>query len=168
MGMWQKINHHPAAFLDRHIFLVYPKSGVVFILEKYYNSIMKPIVKKWIEISDYDFKTARAMYRSRRYLYVAFMCQQAVEKILKAFITNVEDEYPPKIHKLETLSLKANLSEELESDQKDLLSELSFYYLNNRYPDFKAELNKLINRKKSHELLKRTEKFLKWMKQKIK
>jgi len=35
--------------------------GVVLILEKYYNSNMKPIVTKWIEISDYDFKTARAM-----------------------------------------------------------------------------------------------------------
>lgn len=142
--------------------------GLVLILEKYYNSNMKPIVKKWIEISDYDYKTARAMYRSRRYLYVAFMCQQSVEKILKALITQIEDDYPPKIHKLETLALKANLSDELDADQKDLLSELSFYYLNNRYPDFKAELSKLINRKKSHELLKKTEKFLKWMKQRIK
>jgi HEPN domain-containing protein len=70
---------------------------------------MKPIVKKWIEISDYDFKTARAMFKSRRYLYVAFMCQQSVEKIIKAKIVLDEDQFPPKIHKLETLVIRANL-----------------------------------------------------------
>lgn len=128
---------------------------------------MKPIVRKWIEIADYDFKTARAMYKSRRHLYVAFMCQQSVEKILKALITKVDGEFPPKIHKLETLAIKAKLGDELDDEKKDLLSELSFYYLNNRYPDFKAELNRLISREKAHELLKKTGAFLKWMKQKL-
>jgi HEPN domain-containing protein len=128
---------------------------------------MKPIVKKWLEISDYDFKTARAMFKSRRYLYVAFMCQQAVEKAIKALIVLNQDDYPPKIHKLETLALKANLSDELSDEQKDLLSELSFFYLNNRYPDFKTELNKLINKKKAQEILNKTESMLKWMRHKI-
>lgn len=128
---------------------------------------MKPIVKKWLEISDYDFKTARAMFKSRRYLYVAFMCQQAVEKAIKALIVLNQDDYPPKIHKLETLALKANLSDELSDEQKDLLSELSFFYLNNRYPDFKTELKKLINKKKAQEILNKTETLLKWMRRKI-
>ena len=129
---------------------------------------MKPIVKKWIEISDYDLRTAKAMYKSRRYLYVAFMCQQAVEKVIKALIVLNEDEYPPKIHRLETLAIRANISDELNNEQKDLLNELSFYYLNNRYPDFKTELNKIISKKKSHEILKKTENFIKWVKQKLK
>jgi HEPN domain-containing protein len=126
---------------------------------------MKPIVKKWIEISDYDFKTARAMFKSSRYLYVAFMCQQSVEKLIKAQIVHIEDQFPPKIHKLETLAIRANLQEDLSDEQKDLLNELSYFYLNNRYPDFKVELNKLINKKKAYEILKKTESFLKWMKQ---
>jgi HEPN domain-containing protein len=130
---------------------------------------MKPIVQKWIEISNYDFKTARAMFKSSRYLYVAFMCQQAIEKIIKALIVHFEDEYPPKIHKLETLAIQANLQGELNDEQKELLNELSFFYLNNRYPDFKAELNRLISKKKALEILKKTEDFLKWMKrQKLK
>ena len=36
--------------------------------------------KYWLDIAEYDLETARAMYISGRYLYVAFMCQQAVEK----------------------------------------------------------------------------------------
>lgn len=129
---------------------------------------MKRLVQKWIEIADYDFKTAKAMFKSSRYLYVAFMCQQAVEKILKALIVQGDDEFPPKIHKLETLAIKANISDELDEEQKDLLNELSFFYLNNRYPDFKAELNRIISKKKSRELLKKTETFLKWNKQRLK
>ena len=37
----------------------------------------------WIEMSDYDFDTAKAMLETKRYLYVAFMCHQTIEKILK-------------------------------------------------------------------------------------
>jgi len=128
---------------------------------------MKPIVKKWIEISDYDFETAKAMFISKRYLYVAFMCQQAVEKIIKAIIVLKEDEYPPKIHKVESLALKADLGDELNEDQKDFLSELSFFYLNNRYPDFKTELINIISRKKAEEILIKTESFIKWVKFKL-
>lgn len=129
---------------------------------------MKPIVQKWIDIAEYDFETAGAMYESSRYLYVAFMCQQAVEKIIKALIVQVEDEYPPRIHKLETLALRAQIGDQLTETQKDLLNELSFFYLNNRYPDFKTELNKLINREKSLEMLEKTGEFIKWVKQKLK
>ena len=41
-------------------------------------------VKSWVDASRYDLATARALLKSRRYLYVLFMCQQAIEKILKA------------------------------------------------------------------------------------
>ena len=31
-------------------------------------------VKYWTELSDYDFDTADAMFRTGRWLYVGFMC----------------------------------------------------------------------------------------------
>ena len=37
----------------------------------------------WEDIAVYDLGTAEAMLNSGRYLYVVFMCQQAVEKITK-------------------------------------------------------------------------------------
>lgn len=39
----------------------------------------------WAEMSDYDLETAEAMLATGRYLYVAFMCHQTIEKILKAY-----------------------------------------------------------------------------------
>jgi HEPN domain-containing protein len=38
------------------------------------------IIKNWIALAEYDFETAKAMLDSGRYLYVAFTCQQVIEK----------------------------------------------------------------------------------------
>ncbi len=129
---------------------------------------MDNIVNKWVEIAEYDFTTAKAMFKTGRYLYVAFMCQQALEKMLKAIIVLKTDKFPPKVHKLEFLANLSGINNELNEQQKDLLNELSFFYLNNRYPDFKIELNKLISKEKSLSLIEDTEELLKWIKQKIK
>ncbi len=44
-------------------------------------------VDYWLEMSDYDFETAKAMLATQRYLYVGFMCHQVIEKALKAYWT---------------------------------------------------------------------------------
>jgi HEPN domain-containing protein len=46
-------------------------------------------IQYWVGISDYDMETAVTMLRSKRYLYVGFMCHQVVEKIF-----NIEARYP--------------------------------------------------------------------------
>lgn len=48
----------------------------------------KDVVKKWIQRADYDLKTASAMFDTGRYLYVVFMIQQALEKIIKASLVS--------------------------------------------------------------------------------
>ncbi|UCE08346.1 MAG: HEPN domain-containing protein [bacterium] len=47
---------------------------------------MEKEISYWIEHAQYDLGTAEAMLISGRYLYVTFMCQQAIEKLLKAII----------------------------------------------------------------------------------
>ncbi|BCZ49001.1 hypothetical protein psyc5s11_50680 [Clostridium gelidum] len=37
----------------------------------------------WLDIAEYDIETARSNYNSGRYLYVVFMCQQSIEKLIK-------------------------------------------------------------------------------------
>ncbi|HMT12966.1 MAG TPA: HEPN domain-containing protein, partial [Ignavibacteria bacterium] len=44
-------------------------------------------IKYWTELSDYDIESARVMLEGKRYLYVGFMCHQAIEKILKAYFS---------------------------------------------------------------------------------
>lgn len=37
-------------------------------------------VKYWLDLVDYDLDTAEALYNGERWLYVAFMCHQVIEK----------------------------------------------------------------------------------------
>ena len=58
---------------------------------------MDRIVTHWIERSEYDLDTAKAMLDTGRYLYVGYMCQQVVEKLLKAMIANQDKENLPPV-----------------------------------------------------------------------
>ena len=53
---------------------------------------MDKIVGHWVERSQYDLDTAKVMLDTGRYLYVAYMCQQTVEKMLKA-LKKIQDSY---------------------------------------------------------------------------
>ena len=55
-------------------------------------------VKYWTEIADYDLGTAETLYEGGRWLYVAFMCHQAIEKTLKAYWCSTQPNDPPYTH----------------------------------------------------------------------
>ncbi len=57
---------------------------------------------QWIHVG--KGATARALLKSRRYLYVLFMCQQALEKLLKAHVTARTGEFPPRCLESQTPS----------------------------------------------------------------
>ena len=46
---------------------------------------MKEEIKRWTNQAYADLKSAKHSLKSKDYYLSAFMCQQAVEKILKAF-----------------------------------------------------------------------------------
>lgn len=124
------------------------------------------IVVKWLERVDYDLSAAFAMNKSGHLLYVAFMCQQAAEKILKALWCHLRNDSPPYTHNLATLteSLRLNLSD----NQNLLLDRLGRYYIVGRYPTFKQNLAAGLDRKETSELLRSTGEFVKWCKKFIK
>ncbi len=59
---------------------------------------MRSDTQNWIETAEYDLETARHRLAAGRYLYVVFMCHLALEKILKAPVTEVTQTIPPKSH----------------------------------------------------------------------
>ena len=75
-----------------------------------------PKVSYWLDLADYDIETANVMLDGRRYLYVGFMCQQVIEKSLKAAICSISDEFPPYTHNLLNLAEKAGLLEKFSDD----------------------------------------------------
>ena len=128
---------------------------------------MDKYVSQWLERSNYDLETAKAMLDARRYLYVAYMCQQAVEKLLKAIIAQHGKENLP-IHNLNRLAELAELSGELEEEQIDLLAELTAYNIVARYGDYKESLSEIVDFKKAKFLYGKTLELFQWLCTRIK
>lgn len=129
--------------------------------------IMDKIIKHWVERSRYDLDTAKIMLDTGRYLYVAYMCQQTIEKILKALIAQQGKENVP-IHNLIRLAEIASISNELDRRQFNFLAELTPYHIEARYGDYKESLSEIINEEKAKQVYKETKEIYQWLYQKIK
>lgn len=127
---------------------------------------MDKIVKHWVERAEYDLETAKAMLDSARYLYVAYTCQQAIEKIFKAIIAQQNKENLP-IHNLNRLAELAEVTDDLPPDKFDFLAELTPYCIEARYGDYKENLSEIIDREKANEIYAKTKSVFKWLFQKI-
>lgn len=127
---------------------------------------MDRIVEKWIERAEYDMETARAMLYAKRYLYVAYICQQSIEKALKALIAYKNIANLP-IHNLNRLAEIAGIQDELSPFQFEFFAELTPYCIEARYGDYKESLNEIINKDKAEMLLEETERIFQWIIQKI-
>ncbi len=129
----------------------------------------------WEEIARYDLDTAKAMLQSGRYLYVAFMCQQAIEKIIKGLHVLYTGEEAPKTHNIlhifnlifnnneyrDTL-IDDNFTEKIKA-YKPFLADLVYYYIAERYPSYKNKISSIINPEKAKEVLLKSEEVFQWL-----
>lgn len=128
---------------------------------------MNDTIKYWIDLSDYDLETSEAMLKSRRYLYVGFMCHQTIEKIFKAYFVCLNNETAPYTHSLSYLAKKGGFYNSFSEAQKDFIDQLEPLNIEARYPSFKERLLKSLTPEKCGELISGTEKLQKWIKQKL-
>ncbi|MDE5595792.1 MAG: HEPN domain-containing protein [Muribaculaceae bacterium] len=128
---------------------------------------MNDKVTYWVEMSDYDFDTANAMFNTKRYLYVGFMCHQVIEKMLKAYWTYVMEEPPLKIHSLSRLAEKTGLEDDMTEVQLDFIDALEPLNIEARYPSYKERLMKSLNAERCMELIKQTDELRLWIKNKL-
>ena len=107
------------------------------------------------------------MLDTSRYLYVAYMCQQAVEKLLKAIMAYQGKENIP-VHNLIRLSELAEIKDNLNSEQFNFLAELTPYCIEARYGNYKKNLTEIINEEKAKEFCQKTQDIFRWLYQQIK
>ncbi len=115
---------------------------------------MQKTVREWAEISKYDIRTAEAMLKTKRFLYVAFMCQQAIEKVLKAVYVQEKGELPPRTHNL--LYLVDALGVSLKEKELTFLSRLNQFYIESRYPGDRVKLAAAMDKKRTGKMLNET------------
>lgn len=75
--------------------------------------IEERIFRKWLDRVAYDMDTAKAMLQTGRLIYAIFMCQQSLEKCLKALLAYENKEIVP-IHNLRRLAEQATVIQELD------------------------------------------------------
>ena len=124
-------------------------------------------IKYWIDISDYDIETAEAMFDTKRYLYVGFMCHQSIEKIFKGYYTKLKSESAPFSHSLSYLAKKGEFYSSFAESQKDFIDQIEPLNIEARYPSHKERLLKSLTNEKCIEILTKTKELQKWIKRKL-
>jgi HEPN domain-containing protein len=119
----------------------------------------------WLDAAESDLRAATVLLNGGQWLYVAFMCQQAVEKLVKGLYTLYLDDDPPRTHNIMQVMDKFadRLPAGLPAETRKLFDHLTGYYLNNRYPDFKKELGSKLDGSKAKDMLSRTQEVVSWL-----
>ncbi len=124
-------------------------------------------VTYWLDIADYDLDTAEAMYQTGRWLYVAFMCHQVIEKTIKAYWCATQTTDPPYTHNHMRLADGCGLYEMMNDEQRDFLDTITNYNIEARYPEDKAELAKTLTIEFCRKMIDDTRKIQLWIKEKL-
>ncbi len=105
------------------------------------------------------------MAASGRWPYVVFMCQQAIEKLVKGLYILYVDDNVPRLHNINTLIRKfeAKLPKAVTEEYRELFEDLTVYYLNARYTEYKQNLSARMDEKTAGRFLKRTKEAFAWL-----
>jgi HEPN domain-containing protein len=119
----------------------------------------------WLDIAHYDLATADAMFGAGRYLYVAFMCEQAIEKLRKGLYVLYRDDDVPRVHSISQIvkRFENSLAVTATDEQYQFFNRLSSFYLEGRYPEYTQKLSALLNRQEAQEIVHKTREAFSWL-----
>jgi HEPN domain-containing protein len=119
----------------------------------------------WLDIAQYDLETANAMFDSGRWLYVVFMCQQAVEKLAKGLYVLYIDDNIPRIHAIRQVVKKydGKLPDHVSEDRYRFFDKLSAFYIEGRYADYRQKLSVLVDKNEAESILWQTKEVFAWL-----
>ena len=121
----------------------------------------------WHDIAAYDIDTAEAMYQTKRWLYVAFMCHQAIEKTLKAYWCGTREDDPPYTHNHMRLAEGCGLYEKMSDEQKDFLDKVTNYNIEARYPEDKDDLYRRLSQQVCRQIIDETQNLIQWIQEEL-
>lgn len=124
-------------------------------------------VSYWLESSQYDLESAEVMLRGEKFLYVGFLCHQAIEKILKAYLVSLKRVNPPYTHNLSLLARESGIYARLTDDQKDFLDFLEPLNIEARYPTHKEKLRKTLSNENCLQIIGKTRELSQWIEKQL-
>ena len=126
--------------------------------------------EKWLEAANEDMGTAEIMLRNGRYSYVAFMCEQAIEKLAKGVYVFTFDKEAPFTHNINIIlkNIDAVIEDKRYKDCEVLFSHLTSYYIVGRYDVYKQQIAQSLDQSSSEELLDQTKEAFRWIQSLVK
>ena len=119
--------------------------------------------KTWLELATNDLELAKELLSSRgKIYYSAHFCHQAIEKLLKAIISQRTEDIPLPTHNFKILLDQAKLKD-IPEDKKKFLFSLMPHYIGTRYPEDIAKLYKQYTQAFVARLYKETYEVFKWL-----
>lgn len=120
---------------------------------------MNEEIKKWWKRAKGDLKKAKDNLNIKNYDLTSFLCQQAVEKALKALLIKKTKKFP-KIHDLVRLGRLVDIDKDLLKNCEKLTS----VYVETRYPDI-SDIK--YTKEEAEQDIKTAKKVIKWVREKI-
>jgi HEPN domain-containing protein len=132
--------------------------------------------KYWVMLSDYDIETAQVLLDAKRYMYVTYTCEQAVEHLLNGMHVFYIGKEAPKSHNIifilnqlqkdNTFSLKVNMADfELRKEKyEDFFADLIFYYMSDYPFSYKKIMDRFVSEEVATDMFIKTKEVLSWLK----
>mgnify|MGYP005807765287 FL=1 len=122
--------------------------------------------QKWLEMAEEDMDTASVMLKNGKYMYVSFMCQQAIEKLCKGIYVYTFNKEAPFTHNINVILKdidKVTNSKDYKKHET-LFATLTSFYIIGRYDVYKQKISKDLDNKSSKELLNKSKEAFVWLK----
>jgi len=119
----------------------------------------------WLEKAERDLDAAEAMLDTGRWFYVVFMCQQAIEKLVKGLYVQYVDDNVPRTHNIGLLinRFEDRLPSRVEEKHYQLFETLSKHYLADRYPDYISISGEQIGKKEAEDIFNNSKEVFQWL-----
>lgn len=126
-------------------------------------------------LSDYDLGTVDCLVAGKRWVYVAYLCQQALERQLKGMYVYYNDAEAPKTHNVNFLFNKVVSCEkfakeidnarfaERRNECEDFLADAMFYYMSDYPFSYKNITSRFVDERIALELREKTLDFVAWL-----
>ncbi len=125
---------------------------------------MKKKTKTWLELASNDLALAKELLRRKHKVYYsAHFCHQAIEKLLKAVISERTGKIPLPTHNFKILIDQSGLKD-LPEDKKRFIFSLIPHYIGTKYPEDITQLYKRYSKVFVHRLYKDTKEAFAWLK----
>lgn len=121
------------------------------------------IVQKWLDHVHEDISAAECLFQGGHWLYVGFLCHQALEKVLKAYYSANNDDDPPYTHSHSKLLEVCGLTDRISPEHLRFIDFMVPMYIKSRYPEQKVAVARSLSADACQYIIDTTKQLTQWI-----